>query len=514
MSSTAPSTHGARRWWALAAITLGVMAAGLDITILSVALPTLAGALHASESDLQWFSSAYAVVLSAGMLPAGVLGDRYGRRKVLAGSLLLFALGSLGCALSTNPGQFIVARTALGLAASGLTVMAISSLTVLFSEAERPRAVGIWGAANFLALPVGPILGGWMLERYWWGWVFLINIPVSLLGLLAVVALVPETRASEAPAVDPMGIATSSLGLVAVTYGVIELGRNGFGDVASWAVLVAGLAVLVGFVLWERRLARTRGRALVDLTVFASRSFTGGILLAALGVLAMVGVLFTMPQYFQGVAGTDAQVSGIRLIPLIVGIVLGAVPADRVAALVGPRITAAIGFVILSAGMLAGATTRVDSSAWFVAGWMASSGLGMGMALATSASAALGELSSENSGVGSALMQAVQKVGAPFGSAILGSVVVAAYQAHLDLTGVPGPAAGAVRASVFGGVAVASRLRSPGLMQSVLQAFVYGMDVALVVSAGIAALGIALALVLLPRRPAAATARQEARQVA
>ncbi len=511
---TAASPYGARRWWALAAITLGVMAAGLDITILSVALPTLAGALHASESDLQWFSSSYAVVLSAGMLPAGVLGDRFGRRKVLALSLVLFAIGSLGCAISTNPGQFIAARTLLGLAASGLTVMAISSLTVLFSEKERPRAVGIWGAANFLALPVGPILGGWLLEHYWWGWVFLINVPVSLLGLLAVVTLIPETRAARLPALDPVGMITSSLGLVGMTYGVIELGRHGFGDAGSWTALIAGVVVLAAFVVWERRLPASR--ALVDLGMLASRSFSGGIVLAALGVLAMVGVLFTMPQSFQGVAGPDAQGSGVRLIPLIAGIVLGAVPADRVAALAGPKITAALGFVILSAGMLAGAMTTVDSSAWYVAGWMAACGLGMGMALATSASAALSQLSSENSGVGSALMQAIQKVGAPFGSAILGSVLVAAYQAHLDLTGIPGPAAGVVRASVFGGVAVAGRLHSPALLRSVLQAFVYGMDVALVVSAAIAAAGIVLALILLPRRPVAAEVSepQEARLLA
>src|SRR5215471_11195991 len=190
---------GARRWWALAALTLGVLAVGLDVTVLSVALPTLAVALKASESDLQWFSSGYALVLAAVMLPAGVLGDRFGRKRILLGSLVLFGAGSISCAYSVNPGQFIASRVLLGAAGGAIVVMALSVLTVLFSEEERPRAVGIWAAANFIALPAGPIFGGWLLTNFWWGWIFLMNVPVAALGMLAVLALVPESRAEEKP---------------------------------------------------------------------------------------------------------------------------------------------------------------------------------------------------------------------------------------------------------------------------------------------------------------------------
>src|ERR1700684_804341 len=173
-------TQGARRWWALAAVSLGVLAVGVDGTVLSVALPTLSKALHASESDLQWFSSGYFLVLAAAMLPAGLLGDRYGRKKVLLISLALFGVGSAACAYSTSVGEFMAARVVLGLAGAGVIVMAISALTILFSKEERPRAVGIWAAATFVALPIGPILGGWLLTHYWWGWVFLINAPVAV----------------------------------------------------------------------------------------------------------------------------------------------------------------------------------------------------------------------------------------------------------------------------------------------------------------------------------------------
>jgi DHA2 family multidrug resistance protein-like MFS transporter len=193
------SNLGSRRWWALGALTLAVLAVGLDATVLSVALPTLATALHASESDLQWFSSGYLLVLAAALLPAGLLGDRYGRKKVLLLSLALFGAGSAACAYAPSAGAFIAARMVLGLAGAGIIVMALSALTVLFTEEERPRAVGIWGAANFLALPLGPILGGWLLTHYWWGWVFLLNVPVALVGLVAAFALVPESRSGWPP---------------------------------------------------------------------------------------------------------------------------------------------------------------------------------------------------------------------------------------------------------------------------------------------------------------------------
>src|SRR5215831_414478 len=165
---------GNEKWWALGALTLSVLAVGLDGTVLSVALPTLANALHASESDLQWFSSGYLLALAAAMLPAGLLGDRYGRKKVMLASLALFGIGSVACAAASGAGAFIAGRVVLGVAGAGVIVMALSALTVLFGEEERPRAVGIWSASNFVAMPLGPILGGWLLSNYWWGWVFLI----------------------------------------------------------------------------------------------------------------------------------------------------------------------------------------------------------------------------------------------------------------------------------------------------------------------------------------------------
>src|SRR6266571_3392878 len=494
---------GARRWWALAAITLGVLAVGLDVTVLSVALPTLAVSLKASESDLQWFSSGYALTLAAGMLPAGVLGDRFGRKRILMAALVLFGIGSVACAYAQSSAEFIAGRIILGAAGSAVVVMALSVLTVLFSESERPRAVGVWSAANFIALPVGPIFGGWLLTNFWWGWIFLMNVPVALLGLVAVIALVPESRSAEKPALDPLGMLLASAGLVGVTYGLIELGRKVWTKPPSLAVLALGVVLVVGFFMWERYLtARPGGRPLIELSLFASRGFTWGVILAALGGMALIGMVFTLPQYSQGVLGLDPEGSGVRLLPIIGGMIVGAVRADRIAQRAGARLTVALGFGITAAGLLIGAGTAVGSSALFVAAWTAVVGCGMGLGFATAASAALKTVPSEKSGVASALIQAIQKVGAPLGSAIFGSVLVTVYQASLNVAALPPAAADAAKRSVFAGVALASQVRSPALLDSVRDSFVQGMDAALLFSAGIAAIAMVAGLVFLPGRNA------------
>jgi DHA2 family multidrug resistance protein-like MFS transporter len=498
-----PRRVGTRRWWALGAVFLTILCVGIDSTVLSVALPTLARSLHASEPDLQWFSSGYFLVLAAAMLPAGLLGDRYGHKKVFLFSLGLFAVGSTGCAFSTSVAEFMAARVLLGLAGAGVIVMAISSLTVLFSREERPKAVGILGAGNFLAMPIGPILGGWILTNYWWGWVFLINVPVVLIGFAAAAVLLPEFRAPQRPGWDLTGVGASVLGLVAVTYGLIRAGEDGWSNLAALLMIFVGIAILAGFLAWERRLTRRPGgQPLLDMTLFSSASFTWGAIFAAMSFLALIGVLFTMPQYFQGVLGTTAMGSGVRLLPLIGGVLIGAVPAAEVAKLVGAKIAVAAGFGLLAVGLLLGASTSVGSSGLFVAMWMVVVGAGMGLALATSTSAALVELSPDRSGVGSGVLEAIDEVGGPLGIAILGSVVSAGYIAHLNLSGLSTPAASAVRQSVFGGVAVAKQLQLPSLVESVRTAFVQGMDTALLVSAGIALAGVILALLYLPRTSA------------
>jgi EmrB/QacA subfamily drug resistance transporter len=493
-----------RRWLAMGSLTLALITIGLDQTVLSLALPTLAGSLKATESQLQWFVTAYTLALAAAMIPAGLLGDRYGRKSVLVGAILLFGVMSIACAYSPDANSFIAARAVLGVAGAALTVMSLSVVTVLFSEPERPRAMGIWAAGNFLAMPLGPILGGYVLAHFWWGWVFLMNVPVVIVGLAAVVAFVPQSRSERRPSIDVLGILLSSAGLALLMYGLVQAGEYGWGSSDAIVPSAVALVVVGAFVVWEVVLtARPHGQPLIDLGLFRSRSFSVGVVLAGAGIFGMFGVLFALPQYLQGIMGVDAQGAGLRFLPMIGGMVVGAVPADRVAARIGAKFTVAIGFAILTVGMLVGSAMTVSTGDGYIAAFTFVVGLGAGLGLATAASAAMVEISAERSGVGGALVQAVIKLGPAFGASILGSVLNSSYQSHVSVAGLPPATAAAVQQSVFKALAIAGQINSPALAASARAAFVTGMDDATRVAAAIALVAAVGALALLPRRSGA-----------
>ena len=277
---------------------------------------------------------------------------------------------------------------------------------------------------------------------------------------------------------------------------MILAGEYGWRTASAWGWIAAGLVMLIGFGVWEYRLGADR--ALVDMRLFGNASFTWGVVLAAVGVLAMIGVLFTLPQYFQAVVGTDAMGSGVRLLPVVGGLIVGVLPADQICRRIGAKATVAIGFAVLAAGLAIGARTSTDSGTAFLATWTALTGAGLGLSMATAASSALCELSTEQSGVGSAVMQALQKTGGPLGAAIMGSVLSSAYRHRLTLDDLPKPVAAQVEKSVFAGVSIAGRIRSPQLLGSVRASFTHGMDTALLASSVIALLGFVLTLAFLP----------------
>lgn len=383
----------------------------------------------------------------------------------------------------------------MGFAGSGITVMAMSALTVLFEERDRGTAVGVYEVANFLALPAGPILGGWMLAHLWWGWVFLINVPVVVVGLAVAGILVPESRAANRPDLDLTGTISSVTGLVVLTYGLIEAGDRGWSAPVTVTTTVGGIAILGGFFAWERRLGGRGGMPMVDPSLFKSRAFTWGAILSGTAGLCVAGLLFSMPQYFQAVQAEDALGSGIKMLPFVIGLILGAVPASQLAKTIGTRLTIALGFVLVCIGAGIGAFTSAVSATAFVVVWMAVLCAGVGLALTATTSVALSELTVEHSGIGSAVVQTFQKTCAPLGSAIMGSVLAASYQAHLDDAVLPTGFASEIRHSVFGGLAIADRLGSPALVREIRDAFAYGLDVSLVVTAGIALAGLVLTLV-------------------
>ncbi len=501
-----------RRWWALGALALALLVVGLDGTVLSIALPTLSTRLHASTGQLQWFVDAYLLVLAAVLLPAGLLGDRFGRKKLLLGALVVFGLASLACAYASTAGMLIAARSVLGLSAAFLMPLSMAVLPVLFTPEERPRALGIWVTASAASFPIGPIVGGWLLDNFWWGSVFLINVPVIVLGLIAVSLLVPESRDPHPARLDIVGALTSSLGLAGITYGFIEAGEKGWGSSTSLGAIAAGVVALGAFVLWQRWITRRpAGQPLVDLGLFRSASFTWGTILATVMNFALFGLLFAIPQYFQAVKGADALGTGLRLLPLIGGLVVGARVGGRLVPRAGAKVVVALGFALLVFGLLSGATTGDGTGYGFAAIWIAVVGLGTGFAMPTALDAAIGALSAARSGVGSGLIQAVRQVGGAIGVAVLGTVLNSSYRGRLDVTGLPAQAADAVRESVSAGVAVAHTLGSIPLLDLVRSAFIHGMDMMLWVCGGLAAVGILLTLAFLPSRSEPIVGADEAR---
>jgi MFS transporter, DHA2 family, multidrug resistance protein len=481
-----------RRWWALGAIAVSLLTVGLDLTILHVALPTLATDLGASTSELQWFANAYTLVLAAGLLPAGMLGDQFGQKRLFLGALAVFGLASVGCAYATSPPALIVGRVFLGVGAAFMIPLSISLLRVLFSAEERPRAVALWTTATFVGIPLGPVLGGWMLDHFWWGSVFLINVPLVLAGSLALAWLLPSTPGLGRRPVDLIGIALSSAGLVALTYGLTSVGGRGWTPVAVVPVVV-GVALLVGFVLWQRRGAYS----LVDLGLFRSVGFTSGSLLATLASFAMMGAIFVLPQYFQAVWGSDAFGTGLRLLPLIGGLVIGVQLGDRLLSALGAKALVAAGFGVMTCGLLVGAGTEVGDGYGFVAAWISVVGLGLGAALPLAMNAAVGALAPERSGVGGGLVHALRQVGGTLGVAVLGTTLNAGYRSTVDV--LPGVDAAAVLDSAATGVQLARNHDSPALLDSVRAAFVTGMSAMLMVCAGFTLLAVLLALAFLPR---------------
>jgi MFS transporter, DHA2 family, multidrug resistance protein len=502
----------ARRWWALGALSLSVLAVALDLFVLSLALPTLSADLHASSGDLQWFVDAYSLVLAAALLPAGLLGDRIGRRRILLGALALFGVASLACAYSTSVGELIAARAVLGLAAAVILPMSLAVLPVMFTADERPRAIAAVGGATFLGYPIGPILGGWLLDHFWWGSVFLINIPVVIVAIIAVSMLMPESHGAAEAHQDLAGILLSSAGLALLTYGFIRAGNFGWGDGNAVATMSAGALVLIAFALWERRMGqRRRGGAgtlpLVDLTLFQSAGFTWGTVLSTLVSFALFGLVFAMPQYFLDVRGLNSLGAGVRMLPMIGGLAVGLVIGQRLqtprksasAPLVSPKVLVAGGFAVMAIALAVGTGTTIGSGTAFAAGWFAVTGLGLGLAMPTALNAALGALSPERSGSGSALITAMRQVGGTIGVAVLGTVLSTVYRNGLHLSALPASAAATVRSSIAAGVAAARAAGSRVLLDLVRVAYVHGLDVMLWVCAGIAIASAVLALLFLPR---------------
>ncbi|WP_329116634.1 DHA2 family efflux MFS transporter permease subunit [Streptomyces sp. NBC_01465] len=501
-----------RRWLALAALTLSVLIVGLDGTIINVALPTLSTDLGADSAQLQWIGGGYLLALSVAMLPAGLLGDRYGHKRLLLGGITLFGLASLAGALVSSTAAVIAVRAVLGLGAAMIMPLSMAILPRVFAKSELPKAVAVWTAATALGMPVGPVVGGWLLNHFWWGSVFLFNVPVVALALTAALWLLPSDRSrtriqlptTKAP-FDLLGTALSALGITALVYGTIRIPTEGWTSPFVLATLVAGFALLTAFVRRQRKTAHP----LVDLTLFRSRAFLWGTLLAVFVNFAVMGILFVVPQYLEAVLGNDALGTGLRVLPLIGGLMAAATLSEALVPKLGARKVITAGLLLLAAGAFLGATTTATDGYGFTALWLALTGLGFGTAVVPATSLAMGSLPADAAGQGTSLLETVQQVGGVLGVAGLGSLLSAGYLARLTLTGVPSEAAGAARDSVSGADAVAAQLHNPELLASAHVAFTHGMNLVMLACGAISVLAALLAARFVPgsttAQPVAAT---------
>ncbi|GAB1818238.1 DHA2 family efflux MFS transporter permease subunit [Herbidospora sp. RD11066] len=487
-----------RRWFAVGALTLSVLTIGFDITIMNVALPTMAAELSTGTDGLQWIVNAYILVFAGLLLPFGAIADRVGRRRILQGGLAIFALASLLAAWADSVGLVVGARALLGVGAAMIMPSTLAALTGLFPPEERGKALSIVVMGMGAGVPLGPIIGGYLLEQFWWGSIFLVNVPIVVAAMIAIAVLLPESRDPHPPRTDVVGALLSTAGLMIFVYGVIEAPDLGWGDPLVLTALAVSGVLIAAFVWWELRTPQP----MIDLSLFRGRQFLWGNINATITSFALFGLLFVVPQYLQFVLGYDAFDSGVRLLPLIGGFVVGVGGGTRIAGRIGHRIPIVAGLLITTIGLVVGANTDMSSGYEFAALWYAIAGLGIGAALTPSMDAVLAVLPPERAGSGTAITMTLRQAGGAVGVALLGSLLSQTYVDGVDTTGLPQAAADTVHDSVAGAVAVAARLANPALVSTAQSAYIDAENVVLYACAAVTLIGAILSIVFMPARQA------------
>jgi EmrB/QacA subfamily drug resistance transporter len=495
---------------ALAVICLGVFVISVDATIVNVALPTLSRDLHADTAQLQWIVDAYTLVMSGLLLSAGSFSDRYGRRGWLSSGLALFAITSGIAAQATSADQLIAARAAMGVGAAVIFPTTLGLITNIFTDpVPRAKAIGLWAAMVGVGVAVGPISGGWLLEHFWWGSIFMVNIPIAAVAIVGGMLFVPTSRDPAAPRVDAGGLILSAAGITALVYTVIEAPTWGWTNARTATGFLVSAIVLAGFALWERR----SSHPMLDVSVFFSRRFSGGSLAVTAGFLTLFGFIFVITQYFQFIKNYTAFESGVRLLPVAATIALGSIAGPRLVERIGTTAVVAVGLAVFAAGLGWASTVNAATSYAEIATQMVLLGGGLGLTTAPATEAIMGSLSADKAGVGSAVNDTTRELGGTLGVAIAGSIFASVYSGHLGaapaLAGLP---AEGMRNSMALAHKVIEQLpaqRAGYVRDAVDQAFLDGLQVSTLVCAGIA-LGAAIVVGrLLPsREPARLTERE------
>ncbi|MFE9677776.1 MFS transporter [Streptomyces sp. NPDC006259] len=415
-----------QRWPILGVICLAQLTVLLDNTVLNVAIPSLTREMDAGTADIQWMINAYSLVQSGLLLTAGSAADRYGRKRMLAAGLVLFGIGSLTAALAQSTGQLIAARAGMGVGGALLMTTTLAVAMQIFPPEEQPKAIGVWAAVNSLGFATGPLVGGFLLDHFWWGSIFLINLPVAALGLVAVVALVPESKDPQGDRPDLLGALFSTIGMGSLVFVIISGPSHGWTSgraLASAAVAVAALGL---FGYWENHLAHP----MLDLRFFRDRRFTGAVAGTVLVAFGMGGALFLLTQHLQFVLGYGPLEAGLRTAPLaltVVALNFTGVSAKWLARLGGP-VSILLGMTAMSAGLVSIATTASGGYAGTLAGLLL---IGTGTALAgpAMAHAVMSAIPPARAGVGAGINGTLAEFGTGLGVAVLGAVLSSRFTA-------------------------------------------------------------------------------------
>ncbi|HTR95440.1 MAG TPA: MFS transporter [Trebonia sp.] len=498
----------AGRWWMLGVTSLSVVVVALDLTILNIALPAISAGLHAGTGDLQWIVDAYSLAFAGVMLPAGLAGDRFGRRRLLLAGLAVFGGASVWCALSVSAGQLIAARAVMGLGAGIVFPLSLAVVSAAFGDAERPRAIGILTAAIAAGLPLGPVLGGVLLQHFSWHSVFWINVPAACLTLAACAVLVPESRNPAAPPLDVPGVLLPAGAVTCLVWGVIDGPEHGWTAPVTWMLLTGSAVLLAAFLRREHRAAHP----LIDRQLVADQRFTWGTAATVAVSVALFGIMFIIPQYLQSVAGDDPISAGLRLLPMMGGLLVAGGAASLAVRAAGTRFTVAAGLALLTAGLAGLSQVHPATGYAVVAAGLALCGLGTGTSIAAAMDAVMAAAGGDEAGVGASLNSTLRQAGGAIAVAVLGSVLSASYTHALQpaLGTLPAADAAAARASITQAAQLASGLSAggPALRAAAGSAFLRGMSIVMLTCAAVTFLAGLASLRYLPGRATPGPARQ------
>ncbi|MDQ1377897.1 MAG: hypothetical protein QOE15_2070 [Acidimicrobiaceae bacterium] len=493
-----------RRWWTLAVLCFSLLVIGVDNTILNVALPTLVRDLHATASQLQWIVDAYTLVFAGLLLTAGSLGDRFGRKKALSLGLMIFGVGSVLSAFSGSASALIATRSLMGIGGAIIMPATLSILTNTFTNpSERAKAIGIWAGVSGMGIAVGPIAGGWLLQHFWWGSVFLVNVPVVVVALIGGWYLITDSRDPSKPKLDPVGAGLSIVGLTALLWGLIEAPSHGWLSAPILGAYVVAAIVIGVFIAWERR----SDHPMLDVRVFENPRFSAASSAITLVFFSMFGSFFLITQYLQNVRGYSPLEAGLRIAPIAAVLFVAAPASSTLVRWFGSKVVVAGGLVIAALGLFLFAGLTVSSAYVGVLVALLVLGLGMSLTMAPATESIMGSLPRAKAGVGSAVNDTTRQVGGALGVAVLGSVVSSGYATRISSAlnhgGLSASAVSSARDSVGGAVTAGQQVggeAGQALAAAARHGFVGAMRPAMLIAAGVTLAGALIVLVFLPAR--------------